>query len=314
MIKRLLEKQGIKKGALMLAMCLAMGLTFTACGDDSEDTTTTTSSSKSSSESSSKSSSKSSSESSSSEEESSSSAEKAGKKKESESVVGTWKLAAIESQGVTMAGDFSEIMDLGEDVNLVVNEDGTGNMTIENETVTFSWSDSGDAGIELNADGAISEETGNATTLSLKDGAVFMKFVTEDSQEAYLIYTKDGNYDKAKLITMDGATDITSADELIGKWNLIGMNMMGISAYGDAENLKEISGGEDMYMEFREDGTVDMSGTTGSWTVGEGGATLTSSDISGEHTVAIKKTEDGIIMDYSESMGGMQFIVLLEKE
>ena len=53
--------------------------------------------------------------------------------------IGEWRLAAAESNGVTMAGDLS-IM-LGEDVSFTftLNEDGTGNFAFSEEKANLTW-------------------------------------------------------------------------------------------------------------------------------------------------------------------------------
>lgn len=288
----------MKNGAILLAICLMAGVVFTGCGDKEETTETTSSSSTVQSSSESKSSSSSKSES---------------KPKEKESVVGTWKLAAMESEGVTMGGNLSQILESEENPSLVINEDGTGTMTMNSDTFSFTWNENGDEGIALNAEGAINDETGNQTSLKLEDGAVFMKFV-QDEKEAYMIFTEDGTYDKAKVITMEGAEAITSQDDLLGRWTMSGMNMMGVSAYGDAEALSNMNGGLETFVDFKEDGTVEMNGQQGTWQVSGDGATMTSEDITGVHTYPIKKTADGIVMDSSESFGGMEFIILFIKQ
>lgn len=228
-------------------------------------------------------------------------------------VTGTWKLAAVESEGVIMGGNLSELLDLGDEGNIEVREDGTGTLKIEDKQVDFKWSEDGDAAIVLNNDGQIDQNAELNTTLTNKDGALFMAYVQE-GKPASMIFTRDGKYDKAKQITMDGTKDITSEEELLGTWTMTGMNMMGISAYGDPDSLAEMNNGMESFITFEEGGVAKMNGQDGKWQIGDAGATLTSKGLTGDMTYPIKKQGEEIYIDMTGSFGDMVFITVMEKK
>lgn len=135
----------------------------------------------------------------------------------------------------------------------------------------------------------------------------------EDDQVATAIFTHDGTYPEAKVISMDGAEPITSEDDLLGKWKMTAMNFMGVSIYGSSEALENMSGSTEMTITFKEGGVASMETSDGTWEIGNNGATLTSNDVTGTHTYPIKKLGDDIVIDMSESLGGTEFITLMSK-
>lgn len=195
---------------------------------------------------------------------------------------------------------------------LTINADGTGEMTLGEQPGSFKWTASGDDTIVLTpiVDGAESDAT---VTVTSKDDALFMD-MEQDGQSATIIFTHDGTYEGAKLINMAEATPITSEAELIGTWKLVGMDMMGISIYGDADSLGNMMGAEaDATITFEEGGVATSSTGTDSWAVSADGATYTTKGLSGEVVCPVMKLGDEIAIDASETMGGMEFIMVLAK-
>lgn len=225
--------------------------------------------------------------------------------------VGKWILAAAESQGITMAGDFGKMMGIEDEGMIKINEDGTGKISLGDDPVKLTWTQKSDDTITLKAE----EETDaveDEVDLVYKDESLRMT-MEEDGKEGTAIFTHDGTYSEARIINMEEAQLITSEKELIGTWKLAGMNLYGISIYGDPEKLAEMSGGEDMKITFNEDGTADLNGEKGKWEVTEEGATLTFSDTSGDHKSPVKKLDDEIAIDMTDSFGGIEFITVLSK-
>jgi hypothetical protein len=62
-----------------------------------------------------------------------------------------------------------------------------------------------------------------------------------------------------------------------------------------------------------EGGVAQMSAGNGTWAVTADGATLTSEDITGKHTVPILAIGDEIALDYSGAFGGVDFIIAMAK-
>ena len=232
-----------------------------------------------------------------------------------EKFAGTWKLAAAESQGVYMAGNFTELLELSDEgggsVDLTINADKTGIINLGDESANFTWELKSDDVITITPE-TETEKVGTTADISYKEDALWLTIEQED-QEASLIYTKDGVFAGAKDFSMADATPITSKDELIGKWTMSGLKMMGISMYGDAEALKNSTGGEEIYIDFKEDGTTEMSGKGGTWEVTQDGASMTSEEINGTFTYPVKKLGDDIVVDCSAMLNGTEYLVVLSK-
>ena len=235
-----------------------------------------------------------------------------------EKFAGEWKLAAAESQGVYMAGNFTEILELTDEgagsVNLIINDDKTGVINLGDESANFTWEMKSDDVITITpeANAETEDKVGETADVSYKEDALWLTMVQE-GQEASLIYTKNGVFPGAKDFSMADATAITSKDELVGKWTMSGLKMMGISMYGDAEALKNATSGEEIYIEFKADGTTDMSGVAGTWEVTSDGATVTSPEASGTFVYPVKKLGDDIVVDCSALLNGTEYLVVLSK-
>lgn len=233
-----------------------------------------------------------------------------------EKFTGDWKLAAAESQGVYMAGNFTELLELSDEGNgnvmLTVNADKTGVINLGDESAGFTW--------ELKSDDVMTitpqtdtDKVGETADISYKKDALWLT-IEQDEQEASLIYTKDGIFPDAKDFRLSDATPITSDKDLIGKWSLSGLKLMGIAMYGEGEALKNATNGTDMYIDFKEDGKAEISnGSGGSWEVNSEGAAITYSDSMGTHTLPVLKLGDDIVVDSSELLNGNEYLMVLSK-
>lgn len=233
-----------------------------------------------------------------------------------EKFTGDWKLAAAESQGVYMAGNFTELLELSDEGNgnvmLTVNADKTGVINLGDESAGFTW--------ELKSDDVMTitpqtdtDKVGETADISYKEDALWLT-IEQDEQEASLIYTKDGIFPDAKDFRLSDATPITSDKDLIGKWSLSGLKLMGIAMYGEGEALKNATNGTDMYIDFKEDGKAEISnGSGGSWEVNSEGAAITYSDSMGTHTLPVLKLGDDIVVDSSELLNGNEYLMVLSK-
>ena len=138
--------------------------------------------------------------------------------------------------------------------------------------------------------------------------------MVQDDQSATIIFTQDGTYAGAKQISMAEATPITSEADLIGTWKLVGMDMMGISIYGDADSLGSMMGGEaDGTITFEQGGVAKSSSGDESWAIDENGATYTTKGLSGDVACPVMKLGDEIAIDASETMGGVELIMVFAK-
>lgn len=210
-------------------------------------------------------------------------------------------MAALQSQDITMAGDLTPI--LGENkVTLTLNADGSGSMVLGEDTTDLTWKTTGDT----TAEATINEM---AVPLTYKDDAVFLT-MENDSFSGVMILTKDGTYANLPTITAEGAKAITSEDALIGNWSLCGMNMMGVSMYGDSAALAEVSGGSDTTLNIDKGGSATLMGETATWAIDANGASVT---VDGT-TIPLQMLDDGnIIMDMSELLGGTSMIMVFSK-
>ena len=225
----------------------------------------------------------------------------------SEKFIGSWKLAAAKSQGVVMSGDFSKLLEMDDEGMLTIDEGGTGKMKMGDEAADITWKMNGDNAITID-----SEKAEKPIDIAYEDDTLLMT-IEEDDQEATAIFTHDGAYAEARTISMDGAEDITSEDELIGSWDMTGMAIMGISIYGETEDLTKMSGGEDMSVTFEKGGVAKMMDSECSWTVGSDGAEFSFGGVSDEYSCPIKKLGEDIIIDMSKIMGEGEIIILLSK-
>ena len=209
-----------------------------------------------------------------------------------------------------MGGNFGQMTGMSEDSNMIINADGTGKLEFDENSGDFAWTQEGADSIWVSPQ---SDEvsTQQAILVTYKDDALFVP-MEQDGQTVTLIFTKDGTYAGAKQITLDGAKPITSESQLLGKWTLVGMNMGGISMYGDAEAMKAAMGGTDASLTFKESGTIEQESGEATWAIDANGATMTSTDITGTNTVPIVAVGDDIAIDYSQTYG-MEFIILMSK-
>lgn len=231
-----------------------------------------------------------------------------------EKFAGSWKLAAAESEGVTMSGNFSEMLGMSDTGMLNIKEDGTGDINLgEDSNAALSWSLKSDDVISLKPE-KTTEKIGDFVEVKWKDDALFMD-MEQDEKKATAIFTRDGVYADARQIDMAEAEPITSEKELLGKWKMTGMKIMGITVYGDPEALSAMSGGEDSdtSVTFKEGGVAVAASGEGSWKVDKDGATYTSEGFSGPITCPVKKLGDDIVIDMSEAFGGNEFITVLSK-
>lgn len=230
-----------------------------------------------------------------------------------EGVIGKWTLAAAEQNGVIMGGNFGELLGIGDAGTLTFEADGTGTIVFGEEPGTFSWAEEADGTIHLTPTSESEAMIQSTVPITLKDGTLFME-VEQNDQKATAIFTRDGNYAGAKQISLEGAVPITSEEELLGTWGLVGMNMGGISMTGDSGSLESMMAGGESKITFKEGGVAEMSVGDGTWAVDANGATITSDGLTGKVTCPILKLGDEILIDYSESFGGVDFIVAFAKQ
>lgn len=218
--------------------------------------------------------------------------------------VGPWKVAAAQVQGVTVTGDFGALLDETYEFNFELAADGTGTVTYNDESGDITWELVDDDTITIIETTVGSEETYEA---NLADGALSIE--TEDSDMTVTVmFTPDGVLQGMPQITASNAKAITSEDELVGTWNLCGVNMDGAMMFGDAESLSELAG-MGTSATFEKGGSVTFMDTDLQYAVSSDGAVITGL----AEDVSVKKLGEDLIIDFSNLMDGSTMYLLLEK-
>lgn len=245
--------------------------------------------------------------------------------------VGSWQLAAIESQGITIAGDFSMFLGSNDKITMNVEKDGKASMSMGGETANLTWEASGDA-IKFKKDESSSassastsasdstsnpffdsSESGSSEfTANIKDGALIID-ISQADQSMSMIFTADGTYEGAKIIDPSKADKITAEADLVGEWKLSGMNMMGISMYGSPSDLSAMMGSTDtsaadLSVKLEAGGKGTIMGEACTYTVDSNGVTVS---LSGQ-SLPIKKLGDDIVIDFT-ALYGMEFAFAFSK-
>lgn len=211
-----------------------------------------------------------------------------------------------------MGGNFSQMLGVNGGFKLTFNADGTGKMELGTDAGELTWAANDDSSIYMTPQSATDAMKQEAILVTLKDGALFVPY-EQNGQQTSLIFTHDGSYAGAKQVTAEGAQPITSEADLLGTWNLTGMNLGGISMHGDAQSMASAMGNAATTITFKEGGVLETSSGQGTWAVGPDGATITTTDATGTSTVPVTKMGDDIVIDYSTTFSGTEFIMLMAK-
>ena len=296
------KRMSTRIAALLAVFCLTTAcLGLAACGGGSSSSAASASSAASSAASSSTAAS------------SSASASASSAATTADKFAGTWKIAGAEYQGLTMGGNFADLAGVQEDTSLVIKTDGTGSMTMEGETIELVWTEAGSDAITIKSPDESKAALAEGVPITYKDGALFMEMEME-GDKGTIIYTQDGNYAGAKQISMDATKPISSDSELLGTWKLVGMNMGGVSLYGNADALAAMTGGNDTSITFEAGGVAKIGDTeSGTWAIDSNGATLTTEGTSGTVACPIAMLDGELAVDYSAAFGGVDFIMLFAK-
>lgn len=236
----------------------------------------------------------------------------------SEKFIGTWKLAALKTQGVTMVGDFASIFDVAgmasEDVDtseidtsqgvvsVTVAQGGTGSMSYLGESVNLTWELSNDETLVATLERAETSEADesvladtNTISFVYQNGALVAS-LPMDEQEATMTFTADGTVADLQAIDLSKAIAVTSADQLTGTWQMSAMCMMGMTAYSDPASLAQIYGGGsdvDVSLTFGDDGSVNFMGSDAMLVVDDEGAKIDMTYLQ----LPIKQIDDMLIID-----------------
>lgn len=220
-------------------------------------------------------------------------------------VVGTWQFAGAEMQGITVAGDLSGLIGEDTSITMVINEGGTGTIGLGSDVTEVKWTET-PTGMtvevispeDTEAVDVLTDSAQNTMDFTL-DGDVLSANMDSDGQTGTAYFTHDGVLPGFALINPADGKPITSEADLVGKWNLTGLSMMGLTAYGPAETIAEMAGWEDASLVLEAGGTGTFAGEPVTFTVGADGAAI---DMSGM-TMPLTATDKGVLMDMSDLIG-----------
>ncbi len=140
----------------------------------------------------------------------------------------------------------------------------------------------------------------NTLEITYEEGRLVSKIEGEGFANV-LYFTADGSLEGFTVINPENAKPITSDDALIGDWNLTGMNMFGVTMYGDSKAFEGIVGdGTDISASFAKDGTAKLMGVDVKWSTSADGATV---DFGDDMTVPVLSLDDMILIDMSQAFG-----------
>lgn len=225
------------------------------------------------------------------------------------SIVGSWKMAAFEFQGILITGDlqqFGSIMGDDEMTEILAMtasfaEDGTGSLKASSEELNLTWAEKGD-GYALTIETVDGDK--QETTATLENGA--LKLVMDEMGN--LIFTPDGSY--ASTAGFDAATakPITSEDSLVGSWTLAGMQMGGLTMTGDAESMAEMFSYDEPKIVLEAGGKADFFGDEVTYTVDANGAKVGDESLGIE--VPILGSDGYLYIDMSGVIGTTTYMVM----
>lgn len=198
--------------------------------------------------------------------------------------VGTWDLVSLTSGGETTdAQTLAQMKEMGLDIFINLNEDGTAALVIFGAPVECTWDLDGTTGIKLTSEGQdlpLTYANSQLTMAQEADVMVFEKGETRATPTAAPSSESTeqmmSNFAAAGAAT---AATVSSAADFPGTWNAVGMKSEGENV--DEESMNLIRGmGMDIFINLNEDGTFDLfliaADIQGTWTAnGDTEITLT---------------------------------------
>ncbi len=231
-----------------------------------------------------------------------------------EKFIGDWQVAAAQSQGITMVGDFSQLIGGSSNMQITINADNTGSMSYNDESFNLTWEQNGDNAIKITPETTTQEIQQVDLTYNAEYEALEMNL--EDAGTAgTILFSRSGAIEGLKAISTANATDITSEADLVGTWKLSSVNMMGVSMYGDADTLAEAmapsSESIDTTLAIEEGGTASLMGTSATWEAGSDGAAISISGVA----IPVQKLDDRLVMDMGGLFGlyGVDIVMVFSK-
>ncbi len=221
------------------------------------------------------------------------------------SIIGTWKLAAMEQSGILMGGDMRAVLQMtgevdekdlsGDLMTITFAEGGKGTLTMLSESNDITWEET-TTGAKVTPVASDSNPNPDSIDVTLEGNAVSFSM---NGNKAY--FTADGTYDGVKPYDIAAAKNVTSESELIGEWKLSGLNMMGLTMQGDPQTLIDQMGLEGASLSFSAGGKCVAFDTETTYSVDANGATILDED--NNLKVPVKMLDGQIVLDMSASLG-----------
>lgn len=246
---------------------------------------------------------------------------------------GEWQIAAVSSNGLTMVGDLTSLLEVNKTMRIDIKEGGKARMSFDGETLDCTWEQTSDTSIVLKTpneedgtddaadqDGAEDAvegaedavdgmaEEGTEAELTLEDGMLKATSFT-DTFEGTLYFSSDGTYPAYESIDPEKVAAAASLDAVVGDWTLAGMYFMGATAYGEADSMAGLIGEGNETVSIGEDGTVEMMGGTVGFGVGDNGGYI---DVNGQAQLPVGTLGDYLTVDFTQALG--QEAILIYKK
>ena len=230
--------------------------------------------------------------------------------------IGTWKFAAAQVKGITMTGNIGMFIDGADDgIILNISEDGKASLSLGEDSADATWELTDDETITMTVQQKSDDESttdiideSQPVPIKFVDGALSLEMKTDDMAGA-MIFTQDGTWDGATMISAASLTEITDSKVLVGEWKLTGVTMQGICMYGSAEDLSSVVPTDtDTTITINEDGTAKAMGQDMTWSVDDSGAKLSA----GGSDLPLKAFDGGIALDMSDFFG-TELVMLYSK-
>ena len=209
------------------------------------------------------------------------------------SFTGEWKLAGLDYMGLSVTGNYSELVGWTGG-SMSVSEDGTGRVTLGEESGSFTWKQESENKLAVTVTGGA--EGISATSLVL-DGDVLTLEMSDEEATGGMKFTRDGTIAGSPDTVLASATKVTSEDALLGTWKIAGMTQGGAVIYGDPQTVSDVSQLGDPTLVLEAGGTGSFGAETAAWEIGADGATI--KDNVGT-SISVKAAGDYLILDIGE--------------
>ena len=200
-----------------------------------------------------------------------SSAGTGGEAEGSDQFTGDWKLAGLDYMGLAVTGNYSSLVGWA-DGSMTIGSDGTGSVTLGEESGSFTWKQDGENKLAVTITGG-AEGIDAATSLVL-EGDVLTLEMSDEGTTGGMKFTRDGTMAGSPEAVLATASKITKEDALTGTWKLAGMTQNGAVIYGDADKLAEVSQLGDSTLVLKKGGKGSFGSQEAAWEIGGDGATI----------------------------------------